>query len=221
MTDCHPDCGPITFADSEHHAHENIDGRCWHENEDVTDPTSAERCGELLYDNEPGAPWHAYARCVEPFGTEHSHHDASGSIATEAAPWYPTSAELAAFRCTFDADEAMPGIVAADYMAGPRYPTTRIGSKSVSVTPGGAWPHEREHGIGYRHRQDRADDPAMLHGPLARREANKLRREAYTAALMTGTVDPVELDRAIRAFAPRRETPGDYYERHRLDGVSD
>jgi hypothetical protein len=36
---CHPDCGPINLAaggpDGEH-AHENIDGRCWHEDEDGT-----------------------------------------------------------------------------------------------------------------------------------------------------------------------------------------
>lgn len=32
--DCHPDCGPIVARVDGCHAHENRDGRCWHEDND-------------------------------------------------------------------------------------------------------------------------------------------------------------------------------------------
>lgn len=101
-------------------------------------------------------------------------------------PHYPTTADLTAFRSLYDADEALPGIVAADYMVGPRYPTTRMGGKSVAVTTGGAWPHEREQGIGHTHTTDTADSPlscftcgAGPEGTNDRREANRMRRAAW------------------------------------------
>lgn len=32
---CHPDCGPIVERADGMHAHENVDGRCWHDDEDA------------------------------------------------------------------------------------------------------------------------------------------------------------------------------------------
>jgi hypothetical protein len=34
--ECHTDCGPIVAITEEGHAHENKDGRCWHDPEDNT-----------------------------------------------------------------------------------------------------------------------------------------------------------------------------------------
>lgn len=29
--DCHPDCGPVVIDEGNRHAHQNVDGMCWHD----------------------------------------------------------------------------------------------------------------------------------------------------------------------------------------------
>lgn len=85
---------------------------------------------------------------------------------TAAEPHYPTSAELASMR----------------RMLADRLPNGDQSRRAVYHVPadGGAWPHERERGIGYRDNRPYWWDNDPL--SIARREANRMRRAAAERA---------------------------------------
>ena len=38
LEDCHRDCGPVVARAEGQHAHDNVDGRCWHDDDDGVAP---------------------------------------------------------------------------------------------------------------------------------------------------------------------------------------
>lgn len=97
---------------------------------------------------------------------------------------YPSTADLAAFRRTYKLadDPGAPGYYSRDIIE----PGEPSGSGFHPVA--GAWPHEREHGIGYRYSRDDADlawDAPEPDGGLIqhRREASAMRSRAYARSL--------------------------------------
>lgn len=96
---------------------------------------------------------------------------------------YPTTAELAAFRRDW----------ALSIAAWPLPRTGDTHAPGFTYPPnGGAWPHEREHGIGARLW-------LLPYEVAARREANRMRREAWQRGHIPGSAWA-----AIAAFAPTR-----------------
>lgn len=77
---CHPDCGPLIIRADREHAHNNVDGVCWHDDGLLSD-FGAREAAEDRFDDE------AKRREVYPVGTAYAERIAAALDAADDDAW--------------------------------------------------------------------------------------------------------------------------------------